>query len=179
MVQHWAKLTVGGQVFEMSKGIVIEDGVRTGFLVGGDGGGSTVNAMFHELMDDGNPFNNSTGDGQRAGIHIDKGGGVFQVQIEFQTYQGNTDAFGGAGGGDVWSQAGELSKAIEQTEVDSFHPARLEYGTRTGGGALDVVFEQPMTTLDVNKFGIAEGSLTCLKTADLRNALDAIKRLPF
>lgn len=177
MTKPWAELTIGGDEFHLKKNIEITTGVRTGFLVGGSG--STANHVFHDLVDDEDFLNNSTSEGMRAGVHIDEGGGVRMVQIEFQTYEGNSDQFGNATGEDVFTQADELIHTIETTEIDSRFPATLEYSTYEDGhrGPIDVVFEEPMMTLSTDKFGIAEGSLTCLKTANLSRPWDAMKRL--
>lgn len=168
-------------VFDMGVDVETTTTFRTGYLVGGRG--STANAVFGDLVGD--------GESQYQGVFLGFGGGVKVVEVTFRNYKGSTHQWGNTGNGgtkadatgeDAITQADVLSKYIEAADLDSRGPATLEHGEYSKSGRYSpdkVALEQPSFKRNWEEDGNwFSGTLTCPLAADLTQAWDAQKRTP-
>lgn len=175
--------------FHMAGNLEVTPGLRTGYLVGGRG--STVNSILSSTLGDGSNV--------RQGFYLDLGGGAHTVDIQFRGWEGATDQSGtpvqwgnegvddtptkaDATGADPITQIDVLMRYLTRAEIDSRSPATLEYGEYSSGGlysAMNVVVEGPNFTRSAQDGSWFDGSLTCIRAADLNDALDAIKQVDY
>ena len=176
-----AKITIGGQTFEIKYGsennpATFTDGVRTGFLTQGH---STSLSLATDFLDD---FQlNSSNNNQRAGFFLDGGGGVRYWTFEVYLAEGLSGyQWGGYAGADAITQKDVFMHAVESTRSDSFHPATLETGEYSSGGLfspVSVVLEEPTLQVQTGMENAATGTITCLKAADVDELIDSVTRL--
>lgn len=166
-----ASLTIGSNTYDLvlTESISLEQ--RTGYIVGG--GGSTAWNYVGGLVGDDQSM--------REGIHVDLGGGATTITIEFNQWTGAQDgsgdslSWGGYINAEPARQMSVLMHDIETTTIDSENPATLEYLEWSDGGLYeprDVVLEQPNITNVAEDASWVSGSITCISTADLSEALD-------
>lgn len=171
--------------FHMVGNLEIQPGLRTGFIVDGQGG--SVNSVIASLLGD--------GQSKRQAFYLDLGGGAHVVEIQFRGWEGATvdgsnlqwgnDASqsktqASATGQDPLTQIDVLMRYLTIAEIDSRNPATLEYGEYSADGLydpLDVVVEGPTMT-DAAQDGPSyyDGTMTCISTADLTDMYDAKQR---
>jgi len=159
-------------VFDLSTGIQISPGVRTGELIGGTG--STIGALVNDIT-------NSGGNG-RAGFNLDAGGGAATYTIEFVGFEGNVDQWGDgtsnaqadASGEDVWRQLSVFQRYLDVGTYDSRNAATLEWGEFSSGGVyspIAVTPEEPQLTFDAyEQSSTFDGSITFVSTRALNQA---------
>lgn len=176
-------------IFELYGDLDTTSGVRTDWTV--DGALGTVNSVISGLADD--------GEDKRQGFYGDLGSGSHFVQIDCSSWEDATKADGSplqwgddpepgrsatsATGADALTQLHVLERYLTVGETDSRNPATLEYGEFSQSGLYDplgVVLEEPQLTRnhseETSSFSL---SLTCIAAADLREAWDAVQRLPY
>lgn len=177
-------------VFELppSDPFVIEEGVRTGYLV--DGTGSSAIALLDEFR--------NTNEGGRKGVHVDLGGGTHTWTVECNTpvtqrrpdtselYQWGATRddsvrnAASATGADAEVQLSVLIHAFTMASPDSLTPATWTVGEYHPDGVLDpadVVLEQPNVVVEGEKPNAADINMTLIETADLEQAYDKSLKL--
>lgn len=167
--------------FHMKGNAEITPGQRTGYIVGGAGG--NINAFFGSLL--------GGGQSRQKGIFLGAGGGTRMWQVSFRQWEGSDLQWGDTGNGgtatdatgeDPITQIDVMLEYLSTADIDSRAPATLEYGEHWSGGRfdpVDVVIEQPQMTNAAEDGSWFDGDITFLNAADLREALDALQRLPF
>lgn len=199
MTLQRARLTIDGDpdedgttetgVFEMAGNMTLAPGVRTGYLVGGQG--STANAVFGDLT--GTQSN-------REGVYLDLGGGVSKVDINFWGWEGATDQNGNnyqwgnddaqtktqasATGQDPLTQICVFIKYLETASIDSFGAATLEYGEFASDSTdpdalydpIPVAIEGPEVERAAEDGSWFTGRITCLRAAELNKIVDGQQR---
>lgn len=177
-------------VFEMAGELTVTPGVRTGFLVNGQG--AQVNSIISQLVNDG-ALDDSN---KRRGFYVDLGGGQHTVEIEFLGWKGSQDAAGNdlqwgddpqpgrsqtsATGQDPITQIDVLTRYLTTGTFDSQNPATLEYGEFSSQGLydpLEVVIEGPQATREARDDDAYTGRMVCIAAAAFDDYYDATERL--
>lgn len=159
--------------FDLSTGIEITPGIRTGDLIGQ--AGSNAGAIIDYV---------APGSGGRAGFNLDIGGGAATYEISFRGYEGNNDPWGDgsadnqadASGEGVFRQMSVLHRYLNQGTFDSTSSATLEWGDYDSGAsaaysAIDVTPEEPRTTFDADaESSVFGGTITLVATRAIADA---------
>lgn len=181
--------TVTG-VFELYGDVEVQQGVRTGYLIGGRG--SSVNGIVQGTFD--------KGEEKRRGVHLDLGGGQHTWQVKATGWKAGQKADGTPV---QWGTSSDPSKvsattatgaeAIVQQDVlnhflsvgtyDSRGDARLRFGEHSDGtyassnGLMDdfknVAIESPQTTISAESKDKIDVSLTLIDTMVIKELQDA------
>ncbi|QRY21739.1 hypothetical protein JT689_01655 (plasmid) [Halobacterium sp. GSL-19] len=181
---------LGTGIFEMYS-TNIQPSLRTGYVVGGRGRGSTVNAVLGQITNDGE-------DSKRKGVYLDAGGGSLIWSIGFRQWSESTGPDGdplqwgddpdpsvhtktsASGDARALSKLECLVYWLAQSTIDSENPATLEYGQHYPDGvysAKDVVFEEPQIRNVADDGTWISGDLTLVSAANLSQIQDAASRL--
>ena len=164
----------------------LEHVTRTGFVL--DGVGSTLidtlSDVFGEFTDA-----DISGEGARAGVYTDLGGGQHVIRLETELTTGASYQWGD-GSGTRWDATGEdvrtqmqlFDRVMQLVEIDSRpgHKATLSVGEYSTGGDWDelrVVVEQPEEVIDYEReSSTGTFSATFIEAYPIDKAVDALKR---
>lgn len=171
-------------VFEFQGDLEFAEGIRTGYLVGGQG------SVFNAIV--------SGASGNRSGgFTLDLGGGARTFEVQFAGWQGTASTYrwgdGTGGSGDANLTQGDAEGAhpsaqmdvlleyLSRAELDSRSPATLEYSQHTAETSTlyepwSVIVESPEVVKPSDRPSIVDGSLTFVNTADVNQVLDAEDR---
>ena len=183
-------------VFEYSDNLVLDFVVRSGYLTGENGGGSTIIDILTDLVEDVSDIDIGR-DGRRQSLFTDLGGGARVVETRGDVTTGESTHQWGTGNGGTWDATGEdaltkvqlLNEALTLAEIDSRpadgnypegHIARLEVGEYSAAGRWDplkVVPEQPQGTFDTTQHSSsAEVDINFVAAVSLDIAFDATEQ---
>lgn len=158
--------------FDLSAGIEITPGIRTGDLVGG------IGSQAAAIVD----FVPNVGDSGRAGFNLDIGGGAATYEVAFSGYEGNNDPWGDgsndnqadASGEGVFRQMSVLHRYLNRGTFDSRDAATLAWGDYSSSGAystISVTPEEPrMTFAAEEQTSVFDGTITLISTRAIEDA---------
>jgi len=182
--------------FEYSDNLSVTHSIRTGYLTGENGRGSTIIDILTDLIEE-TTDTNVERSGRRQSLFTDLGGGSRVVETSGQVITGDTENQWGTGDGGKYDATGGtalakvqlLDEALTLAEIDSRPPddnypeghlATLEVGELSESGQLDpleVVPEQPQHTYDVQReSSTATISINYVTAASMDIAWDAAQR---
>jgi len=158
-------------VFDLSTGVSITPGIRTGDLIGQTG--SQAAALIDYV---------SPGDQGRAGYNLDVGGGAAFYRVEFRGFEGSSGRWGNgssddvadAEAEDVWRQLSVWQRYLNRGEFDSRSPATFEWGDYSSSGAYDpiaVSVEEPAATFSAEEqTSVFSGDVTLISVRAIEQA---------
>lgn len=186
-------------VFEMVGNLEVQQGIETDYLLF-SGQGSTLNAIMSGTADQiGDFFGSDPEETNRAGFHLDLGGGRHTIDLNFNGWEGAEDQHGvplqwgdtgnpdevtpgDATGADPLTQMNVLNQYLRIGEFDSRYPhARLRFGEYDENGMYDDYLHVAVRRNNVNR--VAEdpisfdGSITLEETNNWTSAIDAIGKV--
>jgi len=184
--------------FEYADNITISHVIRTGYLTGDNGQGSTIVDILTDLIEEATDAEiNVSRDGRRQSLYTDLGGGSRVIETSGDVVTGDTGLQWGTGNGGKYDATGGtalakiqlLDEALTLAEIDSRPPdnnypdghlATLEVGELSESGQwdpLEVVPEQPQHTYDVQReSSTATISINYVTAASMDIAWDAVNR---
>ena len=154
--------------FDLSKGIEISPGIRTGDLIGQAGSAAASVIDYISGSEDG-----------RAGFNLDAGGGAKVAEINFSSFEGSDGQWGDgsdnaaadASGEAVFRQMSVLFRYLDRGTFDSRGPAVLEWGEFSESGEftpLQVSPEEPTVSFAAEEeSSVFDGSITLVSTRDI------------
>lgn len=194
-------------MFEMVGDLEVSESMNTMFFIA-SGQGSTVNAVTSGTIDAiSDLLNSDTEITNRAGFHLDLGGGQHQFELNFLGWEGATDKDGNnvqwgdpnrpigvanATGEAPLTQMQCLMEYLRIGEFDSRYPhARLRFGEYSGGtdpagnaypsGLYDEYIHVAVKNINMTRVAGEEvsfnGSLSLEETKNWTAAIDAVGRI--
>lgn len=182
--------------FEYADNITISHVIRTGYLTGDSGQGSTIVDILTDLVEEATDTEVSR-DGRRQSLFTDLGGGSRVIETSGEVVTGDTGHQWGTGNGGKYDASGDtalakiqlLDEALTLAEIDSRPPddnypeghlATLEVGELSTSGRfspVDVVPEQPQHRFDAEvDSSTATVELNYVAAASMDIAWDAANR---
>jgi len=179
-------------VFVMAGNLSVQPGIRTGFILGGQG--SRINNLIGEYIeqtDEGEVSELS----QRRAFYADAGGGEHIIEIEGRSWEGaiydesgepaqwgntssETRSQASATGQPPQTQMDVLMRYLTVGSFDSRSPATFEYGEYSSEGLyspIDVVLEGPRIKRAADEGEWIDFSMTLIAAASLEDAVDAVQ----
>lgn len=186
-------------IFEMVGNLEIQQGMEVGFILA-SGQGSALNAVTSGTVDGIADLINADGEiTNRAGFHLDLGGGRHTIELNFTGWEGAIDGdgndlqwgntgdpsgvtVGDATGADPLTQMHVLMEYLRIGEFDSRYPhARLEFGEYAPTGLYDDYLHVVVRSVRENRTSESpitwDGSIILEETKNWTSVIDAVGRI--